>query len=252
MSIINMSSGYHNPRLVMQLSYLTTFACPFGRYQYKCLPLWAVPVCDMFQCKIDEIFNDMPNLFGIADDILVIGYNKDGADHDEAVYHVLKWCQNVNLKLNKDKCYFRCASIPFFDEVVSREGVQAYLQKIRALTKMLAPKNKRELQSFLGIVNYLSKFSPRTVEVCKPLRKLISSRTTWTWNGSYQQLFDNAKSPVKTEVCMTFYNDTKALYLETDAIQGQTRSRTTTATQLHNVPKGHGTRQHNPPPNCIC
>ena len=34
----------------------------------------------MFQCKIDEIFNDMPNSFGITDDILVIGYDDDGTD----------------------------------------------------------------------------------------------------------------------------------------------------------------------------
>ena len=39
----------------------------------------------MFQHKIDEIFSDIPNVFDIADDILVIGYNKNGADHDEAV-----------------------------------------------------------------------------------------------------------------------------------------------------------------------
>ena len=69
-------------------------------------------------------FNDMPNVFGIADDILVIGYNKDGADHDEAVYKVLKWCQDVNLKLNIEKCHFRCMPISFFEEVVSKHGVQ--------------------------------------------------------------------------------------------------------------------------------
>ena len=85
----------------------------------------------------------MPNIFGIADDILVIGYDKDGADHDEAIYYVLRQCQDVNLKLNKEKCHFRCTSIPFFDEVVSREGVQPDLQKIKALTEMPAPKTKR-------------------------------------------------------------------------------------------------------------
>ena len=39
----------------------------------------------MFQWKINEIFNDMPNVFGIADDVLVKGYDKDGADHDATV-----------------------------------------------------------------------------------------------------------------------------------------------------------------------
>ena len=178
MSIIDASSGYHNLKLDKQSSYLTTFVCPFGRYRYKCLLFGAVLVGDMFQCKIDEIFNDMPNVFGIADDILVIGYDKDGTDHDEAVYKVLKWCQDVNLKLNKEKCHFRCMSIPFFGEVVSRQGIQPDPQKVRALKEMLVPKNKKELQAFLGIINYLNKFSPGMLEVCKLLRKLMLSKMT--------------------------------------------------------------------------
>ena len=94
---------------------------------------------------------------------------------------MLRQCQDVNLKLNKDKCHFRCTSIPFFGEVVSREGIHPDLQKIRALTKMQAPKNKRELQAFLGIINYLGKFSPGMVEVCKQLRKLTSNKMAWAW-----------------------------------------------------------------------
>ena len=93
-----MSSSYHNLKLDKQSSYLTTFSCSFGRHGYKCLPFRAVPAGDMFQCKINEIFNDMPNVFGIADNILVIGYDKNGANHNEAVYSVLRWCQDVNLK----------------------------------------------------------------------------------------------------------------------------------------------------------
>ena len=176
MSIIDASLGYHNLKLDKKSSYLTTFACPFGRYRYKHLLFRAELAGDMFQCKIDKIFNDMPNVFGIADDILVIGYDKDGADHDEAVYKVLKWCQEVNLNLNKEKCHFRCTSIPFFGEVVSGQDVQPDPQKVRVLTEMPAPKNKKELQAFLGIINYLNKFSPGTSEVCKPLRKLMSSK----------------------------------------------------------------------------
>ena len=144
--------------------------------------------------KIDEIFTDIPNVFGIADDILVIGYDEDGTDHDKAAYNVLRQCKEVNLKLNKDKCHFRCTSIPFFGKVVSRKGIQPDLQKNKALTDMPAPKNKRELQAFLGIINYLGKFSPGMVEICEPLQKLTSSKATWNWNASYQQLFAEVKS----------------------------------------------------------
>ena len=75
MSIINASSGYHYLKLDMQSSYLTTFSCLFGRYHYKCLPFGAAPVGNVFHRKIDKIFNDIPNVFWIADDILVIGYD---------------------------------------------------------------------------------------------------------------------------------------------------------------------------------
>ena len=82
---------------------------------------------------------------------------------------------------------------------------------------MPVPKNKWELQAFLGIINYLGEFSPGTAEVCDPLQKLTSSRIMWMWNASYQQLFNKVKLLIKAEVSMKFYNDTKPLYLETDA-----------------------------------
>ena len=148
MLIIDASSGYHNLWLDTQSSYLTTFACPFGRYCYQCLPFRAVPVGDMFQRKIDEIFNDTPNVFGTADNILVIGYDKDRADHDKAVYNVLSQCQDVNLKLNKDKCHLRCTSIPFFGEVVSRQGVQLDPQMVKALTECQHQKTKGNCNPF--------------------------------------------------------------------------------------------------------
>ena len=93
----------------------------------------------------------------------------DGKDHNEAVYNVLRWCREANLRLNKDKCHFRCTPIPFFGKVVSREGVQPDPQKVKAPTDIPAPNNKRELQAFLSIINYLGKFSPDTAEVCDPL-----------------------------------------------------------------------------------
>ena len=65
----------------------------------------------------------MSNVFGIMDDILVIGYDEDGVDHDAAVCKVLWGCEEDNLKLHKEKFHFRCTSVLFFGEVISREGV---------------------------------------------------------------------------------------------------------------------------------
>ena len=45
------------------------------------------------------------NVFGIADDILVVGCDSNGKDHNNTIQKVLQICRQVNLKLNKDKCH---------------------------------------------------------------------------------------------------------------------------------------------------
>ena len=91
----------------------------------------------MFQRKTDEICKELPNVFGTANDILVVGYGADGKDHYETVWRVLQKCTLVNLKLNKDKCHFRCTSVPFFGKVILQHGVKLDPQKIKALMEML-------------------------------------------------------------------------------------------------------------------
>ena len=59
---------------------------------------------------------------------------------------------------------------------------------------MSPPKVKKELQAFLEILNYLSKFSPATAEECEPLCRVTYVKNEWTWNITYQNLSDVAKA----------------------------------------------------------
>ena len=77
---------------------------------------------------------------------------------------------------------------------------------------MPPPKSRKELQSFLGTINYLGKFSLATTEVCELLIK-----AEWSWNGTNQNLYDKAKRMITRDACMKFYDALKPLYLETDA-----------------------------------
>ena len=49
------------------------------------------------------------------------------------------------------------------------------------------------------------------------LRKLTSVKSECTWNLTYQKLFNKAKSIIKEDACMKLYDETKPLYIETDA-----------------------------------
>ena len=78
-------------------------------------------VGNIFQREIDKLFNDIPNVFGVADDILIAGFDGDGRDHDLSLEQVLHKHRQANMKLNKEKCLFRRACIPFFGEVTCQE-----------------------------------------------------------------------------------------------------------------------------------
>ena len=82
LSLVYVSSGYHNLKLDERSSHLTTFVSQFGRYRYKRLPFGAALTGNMFQHKINEIFKNLPKVFGFADNILVVGYDDHSKDHD--------------------------------------------------------------------------------------------------------------------------------------------------------------------------
>ena len=76
----------------MQSSYVTTFVHQFGRYRFTRLPIGVALVGDMFQHKIDHIFKHLPNVFGLADDILIVGYDFDSKDQNRTLRGVMQIC----------------------------------------------------------------------------------------------------------------------------------------------------------------
>ena len=100
---------------------------------------------------------------------------------------------------------------------MSSHRIQPDPQKCKALLEMPPSKTKKELQTFLGIINYLGKFSPSTADTCISLRKLTSAKTEWTWNATYQKMFKKAKAIIKEGTCVKFYDETKPQYIEMDS-----------------------------------
>ena len=88
-SILDALSGYWNIKLHEESSYYTTFNTPFDRYRFLRLPFVLVCAHDVFQKKVDQTFGDLPGVPGIADDIVIVGYNEDGPDHDRNPQAVL-------------------------------------------------------------------------------------------------------------------------------------------------------------------
>ena len=122
--------------------------------------------------------------------------------------------QTGSLKLIKDNCHLRWTSVPFYGEGISTHGMRPDPWKLKSLTE-IPPKVKKELQAFLGMINYLSKFSSSIADICESFRKLTSIRAEWTRKVTYK-IFNKAKSITKEGACMKFYDETKPLHIDTD------------------------------------
>ena len=87
--------------------------------------------------------------------------------------------------LNPTKCQFRQTEVNFFGMMLTRQGVVPDLAKIEVLKKLSEPKTENLLQSFLGIVNYLSRFDPRIADFTHSLRCLLKKSNEFIWTSTH-------------------------------------------------------------------
>ena len=172
---------------------------------------------DMYQCKVDEIFEDIPQCVGIADDIVIFGYNDH--DHDATLYSVLDRARDIGMKFNPDKCVFKQDSISFYGVTLSAEGVKSDPRKIDAIKNLPEPRTEALLQSFFGIVNYLSRFSPNIAKMTCNLRALLKKNTEFLWLSQHSEDFKCIVQELCSSKLLKYYDSTKNLYLEVEASQ---------------------------------
>lgn len=105
------------------------------------------------------------------DDILVVG--NDQKEHDEILKQVIEKARKSNVKFNKSKLQYKVNSVKYFGEIHSQGGHTPDPDRVRAITGLESPKNKKELQRLLGLFNFVRDFIPNMAEVTSPLRELF-------------------------------------------------------------------------------
>ena len=147
-SVVDKAKGYWHVELDHKSSLLCTFNTPFGRYKFKRLPFGIVVSQDIFQRMLDNIYMNILNVTGIADDIIVFGSTEE--EHDQAFVNMLE-ATRANNVLNSAK--------PQFTHTLTQDGICPAVDKLKALKSISAPSNTKELLSPLGLITYLNRFS---------------------------------------------------------------------------------------------
>ena len=82
---------------------------------------------------------------------------------------------------------------------------------------MPAPRRKKEVQSFIGMINYLSKFSPRLSELALPIRELAKDKVAFNWGPEHQAAFKLVKTEIAAAHILANYDPKKTTVLQTNA-----------------------------------
>ncbi|KAL9964953.1 hypothetical protein ACROYT_G028670 [Oculina patagonica] len=152
---------------------------------------------------------------GIADDIVVFG--KTTEEHDRNMHAMLERCQGTGLKLNPEKCFVKQEKFKFYGVVCGKEGIQPDPSKVSAIKQMSSPTNRQELQTFLGLANYMGPFIPKLSSLTAPLRELLKENYQFQWSLAHQDAFEKVKDSVSNEVTLTYFDPRKEIILQVDA-----------------------------------
>ena len=203
-SVVDVKCGYWHVELDEQSSYLTTFNTPFGRYRYLRMPFGCKMSQDVFQQKMDQIFEGCPGVAAIHDDIVVAGI--DDADHDRNFHMMCERAIENGTKFNYDKCQIKLPQISFYGSIFNDKGTKPDPKKVSAIKQMAPPTSKQELESFLGLITYMSPFIPNASDLTSPLRQLLKKDSQFEWSASHNIAFNKLKSVISDEVTLAHFN----------------------------------------------
>ena len=218
-SVVDTKKGYWHVALDHESSLLCTFNTPFGRYRFKRLPFGVKLSQDIFQRKLDEVYKDIPNVMGIADDIVVCGSTE--SEHDQAFCKMLEATRKHNVSLNSEKLQFKQTQVDSFGHVLTENGIQPAREKLEAIRNMKTLSNLRELKTILGMVTYLNRFSTKLADLTSPLRELTKKHVHFSWGPHHQQALDKIKQELCSSKLISYYDPdpTTLKILQCDASQ---------------------------------
>ena len=99
------------------------------------------------------------------DDLSV--YSHIHHEHLQHLRRVFMKCRKFGISLNPKKSQFALSKGKILGHIVSTKGVNIDPLRVEAIHKLSIPRSKRDIQSFLGKINFVRRFIPNFSELVK-------------------------------------------------------------------------------------
>ncbi|KAF8757305.1 hypothetical protein RHS01_04137 [Rhizoctonia solani] len=209
--------GYNNVRIKEGDEWKTAFRTKYGLFEYLVMPFGLTNAPAAFQHFMNDLFRDLIDVTVVIylDDILI--FSEDPKKHPEHVREVLSRLMKNQLFCKLSKCHFHVTTVDYLGIVISPAGFSMDQKKIEAVTSWPQPKTVKQVQAFLGFVNYLCRFIPNFSSVARPLHNLTKKEIPWSWETQEEEAFQELKSLVTRSPVLIHLNPDLPYYLEMDA-----------------------------------
>ena len=209
-------SGFYQIKMTEESKPLTAFSTLQGHYEWNVLSFGLKNAPQIFQRKMDNIFREYDFIHVYVDDMLISSKTKE--QHLKHLDTFIDLCKTHGIGLSKKKSIIGEQKIEFFGLMIDSDGIELQnhiLEKIKDFPEKLT--DRKQLQRFLGILNYAEGFIKNLADLRKPLRKLTSEKNKFVFTKEHEKQIKLIKSQCINLPKLKLLLDNDDLILETDS-----------------------------------
>ncbi|XP_064488489.1 uncharacterized protein K02A2.6-like [Ornithodoros turicata] len=174
---LDLNQAYLQLPLDENSSNILTLNKPRGLFRVKRLPFGVSAAPGIFQRVMDTMLKGIPGVATFLDDVIISGSTPH--EHDQRVQAVLDKLRQAGLRVNHRKTLFAKDELEFLGFHINAKGIQPSKSKVAAIHNAPEPTNKKELQAFLGLVNFYERFLQNKATLLEPLNRLLDKNAKW-------------------------------------------------------------------------
>jgi hypothetical protein len=222
-STLDMVDGYY--QLLMRESDipLTAVSTPSGMlWEWLVMPQGLSNAPATFNRLVTQLFRPLRHFAQTYfDDIFVHSHAENGKTdvemHLAHLREVLMCMRENRLYANINKCIFGAEEIPFLGCFLGKDGVRADPEKVEAISEWPVPTSQRDLRKWLGLANYLHKYSENYAELARPLTTLLKKEADWSWTAEAQGAFEAIKRSLQSAPILALPDEDRPFSVVCDA-----------------------------------
>lgn len=214
---LDIKGAFHQIILDEDSRDFTAFTVGHFQYRWKRMPMGLSSAPLTWQRAINTILQGLigNGVYVYLDDIII--HAKTFQTHNELLFHVMSLLRDHGLQLKISKSNFFAKHFEYLGFIITENGLGANPRKIRAIKNFPRPQNMKQIQSFLGMINYYRRFIKNFAKLAKPLTILCKSEQPFIWTESTQNAFDTLKNILCRDILLSFPNFEEIFYVTTDA-----------------------------------